>query len=760
MNIEKSVYRDQANAQKAQEEAKKKLGNSHSTSIEVDFTRGISSSQLRNIKLTEDLQRSLIAISNNPFDAMMDVVTETERGTESQLWYANERTTSNAPILEPIILAWSHPGVQLALTGQLGEKQDIKNRNYYLKSVIPISRAKFQRVLPSIKGLYEPGGSIGFELEENKVGLKAVKLSMTREQVDAFISQMFGTMIITGAPGSGKTTVALQRIRFLIDQQYNYRSASQGDTTEIYSEKKTRVFLANANLIGYARSMLRNELSINGEIVEEVQGFVDRYLRDIWKSRDGARLINKDISFLESRGREAMFARCDTDDLLACWKEYEKQIIERLGRVKSSPWFEAAKATDSKTKEMVGSLANALLKIASTSTIQSVGIDPRKTVVAMDRVYIRVQEQYEQLRSIFNSTDTLKALAKAFFEWLYYVYDPLSCLYDFFSERRHVSGVRIREGTAGKVDENGLVNQILNEMKDRKYGMEQLAWLAWLLRFVMPEDVDPRSRFRDIPPAQSPTTDSPYGLWSHIVIDEAQDLSAAEASLLGSFVDPAGAITISADFKQIVSPVHAIENPRAFFIGSALYSATKNLTFTFSRNMRQTKEISDFLRGFYKKNFHESPPFQSNQDFHDSKPELHIIAETGFAQLIRQRWNVLKASGRKWSVAVLQVNEDEEQMNVLRRRVQSQGVDIAPLWDTQGPTEQLLTTSVERAKGLEFDVCYIIGLDESGNSSLHYILNRAYVALSRPARRLSILCSEFPESLKGIESSLFTVFRE
>jgi len=46
-----------------------------------------------------------------------------------------------------------------------------------------------------------------------------VKLEMTPAQVKAFISRMNGVLLVTGAPGTGKTTVALQRVRFLYDQQ-------------------------------------------------------------------------------------------------------------------------------------------------------------------------------------------------------------------------------------------------------------------------------------------------------------------------------------------------------------------------------------------------------------------------------------------------------------------------------------------------------------------------------------------------------------
>jgi replicative DNA helicase len=80
-----------------------------------------------------------------------------------------------------------------------------------------------------------------------KTGLKAVKLDMTRDQIQAFVSRMSGLMIITGSPGPGKTTVAFQRIRFLFDQQDQRES---GGRLVKYAPELTRVFLANENSDG------------------------------------------------------------------------------------------------------------------------------------------------------------------------------------------------------------------------------------------------------------------------------------------------------------------------------------------------------------------------------------------------------------------------------------------------------------------------------------------------------------------------------
>jgi superfamily I DNA and RNA helicase len=110
-------------------------------------------------------------------------------------------------------------------------------------------------------------------------------------------------------------------------------------------------------------------------------------------------------------------------------------------------------------------------------------------------------------------------------------------------------------------------------------------------------------------------------------------------------------------------------------------------------------------------------------------------------------------------VALLQINEDNEAMERLRNALEQQGVDLAPAWEAFGGKGRLVTTSVERIKGLEYDACFVFGMDDVERASLNFTKNRAYVALSRPARRLGILCQEFPQLLTKVDNRLFTETR-
>ncbi len=231
----------------------------------------------------------------------------------------------------------------------------------------------------------------------------------------------------------------------------------------------------------------------------------------------------------------------------------------------------------------------------------------------------------------------------------------------------------------------------------------------------------------------------------------------AEASLLGSLVDPDGALTVSADFRQIVSPVYGMRTSEALAVGRSLRGKGAEQIYPFARNMRQSKQIGRFLQGFYEAAFRERPTFDVNTSLEDKKPQLIIAPPQDHARRIKQIVSVLQRSDVVASLALLQINEDEHALLTLRHELQQLGVPLAQIWAATGVG--LLTTSVERIKGLEFDACIVIGLEDVENAALNFTLNRAYVAISRPARRLALICNEYPPLLRKVDKSLFDVMQ-
>lgn len=747
------VEKDSANAVSAHDRSLAKLRNAYPSIIVDDITGAFSNTNKALLAQFNADHKSLVAIRNRSFSAMVKVNTVLRGGSvrKNVLWYAHENTSTTQILGDVVIMPWTHPGIQRALVEDLNDDYEIEDERYTLEEITPLSRARYDQVLPDIIGIYDPGGRVGNVKElVQQTGLKAVKLQMTKDQVKAFISRMKGVLFVTGAPGSGKTTVAFQRMRFLFD-------AGEQKSNVVHTPETSRVFLANQNLIEHSRTLLEKQLEIPPSIVTLVNSFIEEYLDDAWKYKHDALLLtHRAKKRLFSRGREAFFSTCTVDDLKGCWNTYEVQIVQRLGEILETKWEGLSDNNAKQTAALIG-LKTKILEFATKHQKRKNLHDPASSEVRMDKLYAFCAREYDTIRTTLARKDE-KKFDDIFLKWLFYVYDPLDAVASYFEGKKHEGKLRIRKGTAAKIDEELIIEQIFENFSDRQYRQEEIPWLAWLLRFALPTTSESSLRFREVPRAESPVMHK-YGPWSHIVIDEAQDLSVVEASLISSFVVRDGALTISADFRQVVSPVHGMETPGAFKIGCHLLSKDDDFKqFLFSKNMRQTSQIANFLRGFYAKAFGETAPFVANDILNGPKPQLRIMPYVSYASTIRNALNTFKKTGFSGSMALLQINEDEDEMLQYREMLEKENISLADIWDSVGLEGKLVTTSVERIKGLEYDVCFVFGLEKAENMTYNFNKNRVYVALSRPTQRLFMFCEHFPNLLQGVNSDLYDVF--
>jgi tRNA uridine 5-carbamoylmethylation protein Kti12 len=429
-----TIQRDQKNAFAAKDLAQEKLKNVGGQKFLDDITGTYTRINKALLEQYNSDQRSLIAIREHPFHAMAEVKTVHEKGrTISALWYANENTATTQVLEEVVIVPWTHPGFQIAITEDLEQSSDIHDPRYMLSEITPLSRARFQKVIPEIVGIYDPGGHVGhLDNVPSSTGLKAVKLQMTSDQVKAFISKMKGVLFVTGAPGSGKTTVAFQRMRFLFDEG-DRRTGIQ------HSSENSKVFLANENLISHSKDLLEKHLDISSSVVSLIKSFIEEYVDDAWRFKNDALFLPRDIpNILQRRAREAFFSTCLVNEMKECWKTYELQIVERISDVSISEWA-VLRYGQVKQRDLLRELLNRFDEFAKRQKMKSRSTSPLSSEVNMDRLFQHCARQYDDLRSELSRPE-VEQFDGLFSKWLYFVYDPLNPIFTTLLTRSGING--------------------------------------------------------------------------------------------------------------------------------------------------------------------------------------------------------------------------------------------------------------------------------------------------------------------------------
>lgn len=168
-DLNKRISRDQANALAAVRCAQHELAQFRAPVLSGSGLHGPTEHDLGRRDYADKRLAALEAIMSDPFQAMVEVYTEVvgERGEiieKEQLWYANVESSVNEVFRDGssniAVLSWTHPGIQLALSTDLGDFRDVKASGFKLRSVEPLAKARFDAALPQISAVYQPGGAV------------------------------------------------------------------------------------------------------------------------------------------------------------------------------------------------------------------------------------------------------------------------------------------------------------------------------------------------------------------------------------------------------------------------------------------------------------------------------------------------------------------------------------------------------------------------------------------------------------------------
>lgn len=610
--------------------------------------------------------------------------------------------------------------ITLMLKGEYDESApDIKNATYLLRKETLLLESAL-----ALLGEKEPEE----EVSKKPVvfGLKELVLKTDFEQDGTMRFPMRGFLRIEGVPGSGKTTVALQRIAYLIDRQYDELPLPK-DSRPIFSQEKTLVLVLNEVLEIYLRRLLedldvRNVdiVSFNGFLTERFLGKTG-YLSSaiIAPSSESSPWLELTKTRFEILQNLSLFTRRFVYDQL-------KPTLPRLMDEFSAALPRRFKSFSSKVNDVLDEFQ---------SHISSGFLSFKGLVFGMADIESRVPKSgqtrnaWEQLN--IQLVTTLKNAC-----------DPFNILANFYSSQDYENHLKNAMDLAWiKKYHRQQIKDALSEIRGQGKFTENDLALAAMIHLWLVSDLGSVTL-----PTHFKNWLTPLPMYSHIVIDEIQDFTEIQTRFISHLMqDQFKCITAVGDLTQKLRWPEGLES----WERTGLFAKGHDVNLgVFKTNYRQTYQLGKLAYEYYKNAFDSEPPFIPVSKMEGNKPGLTVVK--GFDREVVSMADIIRSMVKRLmspTIAVI-VEDDalrEEYWKELVNRVSgsikcqlSRGKDLTKL-------EVLHVVSLDDVKGLEFDAAVISDANKilhlsKTESAARTKKNRLYVAITRARKELHIFC--------------------
>ncbi|MFP2926666.1 UvrD-helicase domain-containing protein [Pyxidicoccus sp. 3LG] len=674
-------------------------------------------------------------IATDGFSVRLDTIKDSREAVRYYLTKARQSLTVSGG---PQVFPWTAPIARLRHLGP-NEEEDLEvpggERTYklLLKGQYQVSdddlrngryesvagTVTFESAVGLIRGTQSlPPATVAQKPPASTFGLREIIFETDRLQDHHLRMPMQGHLVIEGAPGSGKTSIALQRAVYVIDQQFDELDLSRQEP--YFTDENTLVITYSQILVHYLERLLR-ELRIPQVEVQAIEPWTKNLL-------DGAHALDtvKSQQIKDSRNLAILKTHPSVLEPLKSWTI--ARLLERWSQgreVLEKRLDEALGGRDSRKREY-------LHEFEEGARLLRAGRLGLGRLVSMFRL---MTEHFSRERDSGLAAKVREALTTTASEIVDY-----GRIYLGFLESKEFashSEARVAERLLSRTAAEKAVRDARKHAREGYVRKNDLPLLAWMVRWCS-DGVPALPQVRFI---------KPWNRVNHLVIDEAQDLSPIQSRLLLELVNPRfKCVTAVGDLNQRLLYPDGLPSWKE---GGFVVSGEDGRLGLFKKNYRQTTELGHLAQAYYEANFGKPAPFEARADFPGRKP---ILIQGGDVRarltLVAESIIQLRRENPDWSVVLICDDDElrEETSKLLKPRLRehhlecrrSKGVDLRDR-STIHITRTLLT------KGLEFDcVCVIEPVRNQKTMSDEQALRASYVAITRAARHLILTCSRTP----------------
>lgn len=544
----------------------------------------------------------------------------------------------------------------------------------------------------------------------NDARLKSIVATIQKEQNEVIRKPIFDNLIVQGVAGSGKTTVALHRIAYLV---YNY----------INNIKQNQYLVIGPNnvFLKYIKSVLP-ELDVS--FVEQCtyEQFAKNYINeDIYINCADQKIINS-ISFKKNNNIDKF--KCSTKYKVMIDKFIELYFLSITAKPLLIGSFEIL------SKEKITKI------FQSTKSGYSNSLNAR-IENTIERLCNYIEEEKDNIVSRYNNysyelfqtakTDEEKIIMRNKFhkERTELNKNFRSTIRKYFNKSK-ISTTRLYKLFISTINDFNIFNfeqieQLKKEtsknLKNNCFDFEDLAALIYLKTHIAP--------------------DKNYNKIKHVVIDEAQDLGEFNFLALKKAL-PAATFSIFGDLAQSIYNYRGINNWHE--VNEVMFNCAGQII-NFNKSYRTTAEIMAVADDVAESiGLNRSDLVVRHGDEVDF---TFVDNDQDIPKYIAKKIVEFKEKGYK-TIAI--ISKSDIISNNLNNSLAQLGINIPNVNAQDDLTSErfrICTISNQLAKGLEFDCVIINNANEkiySSNSSLDMKL--LYVAVTRALHELNIIYSE------------------
>ena len=653
--------------------------------------------------------RNLKTSVNKPYFARIDFTSD-EDGKVSTVYIGKNGVIKNTDI---IVTDWRAPISSLYYDAEIG-RCSFEAPNGTISGNMSLKR-QFEIELGELQEYFDVDLVSNDELlqkylnSNNDARLKSIVSTIQKEQNDVIRKKIFDNIIIQGVAGSGKTTVALHRIAYLV---YNYMKTIK--------QNQYLVIGPNPVFLKYIKSVLP-DLDVSSVEQCTFEQFAQMYIDE-----------NISVNSSDKKVIDNIEGKNNSDvDKFKCSIKYKKMIDKFL---KIYFYSITSKSLMLGNFEVIPQ--NIMREIfVGTEEVYSKDLN-NKIEITIDRLCKYIENNYDFITSRYNNysfelfknvqTDEEKNKMRNMFskDRAELSKNCRSILRKYFNKSK-VSTIKLYKLFISSINDYDIYNynniselkrKTQKNIKNNSYDFEDLSALIYIKTAL--------------------GLNKNYERIKHTVIDEAQDLGEFNFYVLKESL-PASTFSIFGDLAQSIYDYRGINNWNE--VNEVMFSGNGEIV-NFNKSYRTTAEIMESADDVL------DSIGLSRSDMvvrHGNPVQVSEIEDVNnIPEYIAEKICEYKEKGYK-TIAV--ISKTDLLSNYINKALKMFGINIPNVTANDDLIDEkfrVCTISNQLAKGLEFDAVILINANEeiySSNSSLDMKL--LYVALTRALHELDIVYS-------------------